>query len=261
MKNKNSKDYTSAVVHNNGKINNIVSMSKEDFLKYTSRADYLRTVGQYKESVSCYLQSIMLDRNNPATYLGLGKSYKYLNSYDKAIKNLEKSAEINPENYEVYYEMGICYLLKSMPEKAIQCFQKSIMLDRTQLDVQLQLALAHEIVDEPEMAMKIYDKIIEENPSYLKASSHKAALLVCQGKYIEASKLFFDILKKNKDFHRAYFGIGVCFDNMKKISEAERYYSKFLKLKPNSSHADYVKTRLNSLKEKSSAHINHLELV
>ncbi len=250
-----------SAVSNDSNVSNIVKMTKEDFLNYTSRADSLRKSGQYKESVSCYLRSIMLERNNPKTYLGLGQSYKYLNDYDKAIKNLEKAAAISPDDYEIYYELGICYLLKAMPEEAISCFQKSIRLDNTKLDVQLQLALAHEIVDEKEMALMIYDKIIEEHPEYIKASSHKAALLVCDGKYIEASKIFFDILKRNPDFHRAYFGLAVCFDNMKKVSEAKRYYSKFLKLKPHSSHADYVKNRLKALKSDSSERSVCLELV
>ena len=259
MKNQDNR-YVSAVAHES-KFNNVVSMTKEDFAKYTSRADSLRKSGQYKESISCYLQSIMLDRKNASAYLGLGQSYKYLNDYDKAIKNLETASGINPNDYQIFYEMGICYLLKSMPDVAIKCFQKSVMLDRTQLDVQLQLALAHELVDEQDMAMMIYNKLIDEHPEYIKAYSHKAALLVCAGKYIEASKLFFDILKRNPDYHRAYFGIAVCFDNLKKVTEAKRYYSKFLKIKPNSSHADYVKNRLSALKGDNVVKPKYLSLV
>ena len=252
--------YVSAIVHESN-INNIVKMSKEDFTNYARKADNLRESGQYKESVAYYLQSIMPDRKNSSSYLGLAQSYKFLNNYDKALDNLNKSKELNPDDYEVYYEMGICYLLKSMPEEAIKCFQKSVMLDRTKLDVQLQLALAHELVDENDMAMLIYNKLTEEHPEYLKAYSHKAALYICQGRYLEASKLFFDILKRNPDFHRAYFGIAVCFDNMKKISEAKRYYAKFLKMRPNSSHADYVRNRLNALKCKESKIPEYMSLV
>ena len=142
MKNNNLSGYVSAVAHNNG-ISNVINISKDDFLKYSSKADLLRKSGQYKESISCYLQSAFLERNNPKTYLGLAQSYKFLNDYDKALCNLEKSAKLDSDNYEIYYEMGICYLLKSKPEEAIKCFQKSIMLDKTKLDVQLQLALAH----------------------------------------------------------------------------------------------------------------------
>jgi len=248
MKKNNYMSCVSALAHDSEK--NIINIAKDDFLKYASRAESLRNAGQYKESVLCYLQSIMFERNNHKSYIGLAQSYKYLNDFDKAIKNLQKSISLNSDDYEAYYEMGICYLLKSMPEKAIQCFKKSIAIDNTQLDVQLQLALAHELVD---MALMIYNKIIDEHPEYLKAHSHKAALFICQGKFVEAGKIFFDILKKNPDFHRAYFGLAVCYDNLKKISLAKRFYSKFLRIKPNSSHADYAKTRLELLNKNSSS--------
>lgn len=240
---------------------NIINIAQDDFMKYTSKADMLRNSGKYKESVSCYLQSIMFNRNDYHSYIGLAQSYKFLNDYDKAIKILKKSIELKPENYLAYYELGICYLLKSKPEEAIQCFQKSISLDKNQLDVQLQLALAHEIVEEQDMALIIYNKIIEEHPEYIKAHSHKAALYICQGKYLEASKIFFDILSKNSAFHRAYFGLAVCFDNMKKISEAKRFYSKFLRIKPNSSHADYAKERLGILSKNNTEKVTYMSLV
>ena len=71
-------NYVSAIAHES-KVSNIVSMTKEDFTQYALRADRLRNSGQYKESVACYLQSIMLQRDNYRAYLGLGQSYKFLN--------------------------------------------------------------------------------------------------------------------------------------------------------------------------------------
>lgn len=260
MENNNTNGYMPAIA-DDVKLNNIVDMSKLNSMKYVSKGDLLRKSGQYKESLSCYLRSLMIERNNSASYLGLGMSYKFLNDYDKAIINLQKSAKIDSKNYEIYYEMGICYLLKSQPEKAIQCFQKSVMLDKTKLDVQLQLALAHELVDEQDMAMKIYDKLIEQYPTYLKSYSHKAALLICQGNYVEASKIFLEILKIDAGFYRAYFGLAVCFDNMKKTAEAKRYYSKFLKLRPDSTHSDYAKNRISALKNTKSNRPTYMSIV
>ena len=150
MKNNNLSGYVSAVP-NQSKISNVIDITKDDFLKYGTKADNLRISGQYKESIAYYLQSALLNRNNAKTYLGLAQSYKFLNNYDKALENLKKSEKIDPNNYEIYYEMGICYLLKANPDKAIECFQKSILVDNTKLDVQLQLALAHEVVDEPDI--------------------------------------------------------------------------------------------------------------
>ena len=255
---KNSNGYVSAITSNS---DNVVDMTKNNSSKYVTRADSLKKSGEYNKAVSCYLQSIMLERDNAKSYIGLGQSYKFLNNYDKAIQTFEKSIEFEANNYEAYYEMGICYILKEDPEKAIECFKKSVMIDKNQLDVQLQLALAHELVDEQDMAMMIYNKLIEEHPTYLKAHSHKAALLICQGKYKDACKIFFDILKVDDKFHRAYFGIGVCFDNLKKVADAKRYYAKFLKLRPESSHSSYVRERLSSLRTSHIREKDFIELV
>lgn len=217
--------------------------------------------GKYREGLSCCLRSLMIERNNPAAYFGAGLAYKYLNNYDKAIKNFQKSAEINPDNYKTHYETGICYLLKSAPEKALRYFQKSIVIDKTKPDVQLQLALTHELINEDDMAMEIYDTLIERYPDYIKARSHKAALLVCRGEYFSACKIFFEILKINPDFHRAYLGLAVCFDNIKKIPDAKRFYSKFLKMCPDSYHSNYVKNRILVLRNQKHERPEYMSLI
>ena len=68
------------------------------------------------------------------------------------------------------------------------------------------------------------------------------------GNYYEASKLFNKILKLNPDYFRAYLGIAICFDKMNKPKDAQRYYMKFLKCKPNSHHAPFVKARIKKIK-------------
>ena len=42
------------------------------------RADAMRFAKLYRESVKCYLDSIMMDRDHQEAYLGLATSYKYL---------------------------------------------------------------------------------------------------------------------------------------------------------------------------------------
>mgnify|MGYP004658660729 FL=1 len=260
-------DYVTPVLSVTNASNGLKKLDKNnlpDSLKYMTMADDLRNSGEYKKAVSCYLQSIMLERTNTESYLGLGISYKYLNNYEKAIENFQKSLEVNTSDIKTqatsYYEMGICYLLENELTKAIICFQKSIMIDKTNLDVQLQLALAHELAQEDDMAMKIYDKLIEEHPEYAKAHSHKAALLICEGRYADAIKIFMNVLKIEPNFYRAYFGLGVCFDNLKNFLYARKYYKKFLKVHPNSTHAEYVQNRLSALKEKVDT-AGHLRLV
>ena len=116
------------------------------------------------------------------------------------------------------------------------------------------------MIDMLKYQLDIYNKLIETKPGYLKAYAHKASLLICQGKYYEASKVFFKIIKLNANYHRAYLGIGVCFENLNRLSDAKRYYKKFLELKPNSKHAGYVNEKLEKLRKKHPV-TNPLELV
>jgi len=239
---------------------NVKPLDDSDSYRYCVKGDALRLANLHKESVPKYLQSILMKRNNPDSYFGLGVSYKCLGNFDKAVECLTKAIEQEPARFDAHYELGISYLLLGMPEMAIEELIKAIVVDSTNLEAQIQLALAHELVGEQDLAMLIYNKLIETKPSYLKAYSHKAALLICQGKYFEASKIFFDIIKLNADYYKAYFGMGVCFDNMNKVSDAKRYYRKFLDIKPNSKHADYVKTRIETLRKKNSQS-NPLEII
>ena len=66
--------------------------------------------------------------------------------------------------------------------------------------------------------------------------------------YKDASTVFNEILKVKPSYTKAFLGIGICFDKLKRTVDAMRYYKKFIERKPNSSHADFVKSRLFNLK-------------
>ena len=51
-----------------------------------NKADLLRTKSSFQEAVSAYLNSVLLDRNNPETYLGLGICYKNLGKTKKSYR-------------------------------------------------------------------------------------------------------------------------------------------------------------------------------
>ena len=213
------------------------------------RGDALRFAKLFQESVRCYLDSIMIDRNHQEAYFGLATSYKYLNNYPKAIKTLKKLTEIDDKNDKYFYELGVCYLSDGKPAEAIPHLVQSIVINRENLEAQIQLAIAHELVDESELSLMIYNKLIETNPEFLKAYYNKAAMLMGLGDFEEASKTFFQLIKRNPDYYKAYLGIAMSFDKLEKYSDAIRYYRKFLELKSFSEDALFARQRIKELKE------------
>lgn len=242
-------------------INKVTLPKKSRSYELCVRADALRFAKLYRESVKCYLDSIMMDRDYQESYWGLASSYKYLQEYKKAIKMLEKLIELDDKNDKYFFELGVCYLCDGRPAEAIPHLVQSIVINRENLEAQIQLAIAHELVEEEELSLMIYNKLIETNPEFLKAYYNKGAMLMGMGDFEEASKTFFQLIKRNPDYYKAYLGIAMSFDKLERYSDAIRYYKKFLSLKKFSEDAVFARERIQELKELLPIRKNKLELV
>ena len=110
------------IVYNN-KYEQIKHSEKEDNSLaqiYFSEAEELRYNKKFKEAIDKYLHSILINRNNYKTYIGLALAYKNLKEYNKAIKNLEKAEILQPDDINVQKELAICNIIKGDFENGIK---------------------------------------------------------------------------------------------------------------------------------------------
>ena len=77
----------------------------------------------------------------------------------------------------------------------------------------------------------------------------------------EASKTFFQLIKRNPDYYKAYLGIAMSFDKLAKYKDAIRYYKKFLELKQFSEDAVFARERVEELRNQYFSRENTLTLV
>ena len=227
---------------------------------FSNKADKLREQSMYQDAVSIYLNAILVDRNDVNSYYGLGLCYKSLGNYAKAIKNLEKAAELKPDFYEAFYELGVCHLLEGIPCGAIKNFVCAIRINPENPSAILQLGAAHELCEEEDMALMIYQKLIETTPNYVNAYEHKSRLLMKLNRYKEACSVLVDLIKIVPTYAQAYLGIATCLEKLGNKSDAQRYYRKFIGQRPQLNQAQFAKTRLKNLKQKSK-NANYLSLV
>ena len=252
----------SNIEQNLAKAMNKVSLPKRSrSYELCVKADAMRFAKLYRESVKCYLDSIMMDREHQDAYWGLASSYKYLKEYKKAIKMLEKLVELDDKNDKYFFELGVCHLCDGRPAEAIPHLVQSIVINKENLEAQIQLAIAHELVDEAELSLMIYNKLIETNPGFLKAYYNKGAMLMGMGDFEEASKTFFQLIKRNPDYYKAYLGIAMSMDKLERYSDAIRYYKKFLGLKQFSEDALFARQRINELREMTFTTTNPFKVV
>ena len=152
---------------------------------YFTQAEELRCNSQFKEAIDKYLHSILINRTNPTSYLGLALSYKNLKNYKKAIQNLKKAEELEPTDSSIQKELALCNIFEGNFCVGIKHLIASIKLEPENLDIQMQLALVHEMIEEEDMALMIYQKIIETNPEYLRAYIQKATLYMHLNDYLK----------------------------------------------------------------------------
>ncbi len=247
---------------NLGKVINAIRPVKYNNVSYRFcvSGDALRLANKHKESIPHYLQAIMKDRNNIDAYVGIARSYKAIENFEKALHYFKQANLIEPE-FSLYLEIGMCDFALARYEEALKDFMSAIRLSPDNLDAQTWLALTHEELEEYSMAFLIYDNMIEKHPEYLNAYINKGTLEMSIDQYKEATSTFSQVIKINPDFYKAYFGIALCFDKLGMFKDAKRYYTKFINLKPQAEVADFVRARIFKLSKIKRPGCSHLSLV
>ncbi|MBQ8635298.1 tetratricopeptide repeat protein [bacterium] len=229
---------------------------KKDKNFFCSLGDNFMLKNEYRKAVKEYLVSLMIDKNNIPACKGASKAYKNLKEYDKAIKHLKNARNIYGFDSEIYYELGLNYLLNADNENAQKNFIRTIKLEPDNKNAQIKLALTHELSGEEDMAILVYDTIIERYPHYIPAMASLASLYIEKEEYKKAINLYKQIVKINKEYYRAFLGLGLCFDKLGKYIIAVRYYKKYIAKKPNSQTAKSLAGRIYEIyknKEKNNS--------
>ena len=229
---------------------------KKDKSFFCSLGDSFMLKNEYRKAIKEYLVSLMIDKSNIRAYKGASKAYKNLKEYDKAIKHLKNARNIYCFDSEIYYELGLNYLLNSDNKNAKKNFIRTIKLEPDNKNAQIKLALTHELSGEREMAILVYNTIIEKYPTYIPAIYSLAGLYLEQEKYKKSIVLYKKILTINSEYYRAYLGLGLCFDRLKKYILAVRFYKKYISQKPNSDTAKSLVGRIYEIYKNKESNTN-----
>ncbi len=234
---------------------------KKDKGFFCALGDSFMLKNEYRKAIKEYLVSLMIDKNDIRARKGASKAYKNLKEYDKAIKHLKTARNVYSFDSEIYYELGLNYLLNADNLNARKNFIRAIKLEPNNKNAQIKLALAHELSGEEDMAILVYNTIIEKHPDFIPALSSLAGLYIERNDFFEAIKLFKRILTINKEYYRAFLGLGLCFDKLGKYIYAIRYYKKYICYKPHSQTAKSLAGRIYELLGAKTSKTNNLKLI
>lgn len=100
-----------------------------DYKFYQNRADLFVSKGDLPSAAVDYAKSIEMNGDNAAAYVGRGRAYLGMKSYDLAIVDFDKALSLEASDANAYYNRGLAYEKTGETKKAAADYQKAVELD------------------------------------------------------------------------------------------------------------------------------------
>tara|TARA_B100000683_G_scaffold117803_1_gene115808 strand:+ start:1914 stop:2984 length:1071 start_codon:yes stop_codon:yes gene_type:complete len=199
-------------------------------------------------SIQLLEESIRVDATNSHTFILLGYAYSEKDRIEEAINCFNKSIELNSNNEEAYLQLGNLYL-SMQDSSSINFYKKVLNLNSENRLAWYNLGLSYHMNGELSKSQDAYHKIIEfgiKDQFYINANDNLAMMFMEDLKdYKNAlNNYLIEIIRVNPNHTLALFRIGICYQSLGDVRNAEEYYRKTLQISPDFEEA---KTRLDKL--------------
>ncbi len=131
---------------------------------YYNRGLLFQKLGENEKAMNDYRKAIELDNKNVFAHINRGTLYNELGDNENALINYEKALQLNPNIALLYYNMGNAYSDLDEKELALDKYDKAIKLDPTYVDAYWNRSTVYERLGNKELAQKDKAKAIELDP-------------------------------------------------------------------------------------------------
>lgn len=259
--------YNDRYVHADEKVMDRQARQVEDMVKKNPQnpdlrvgvADFYLQNGSVDQAIEQAQEALKIKADHPGALIILGRAFtkkgdtaqalQYYNRYielakDAPLAGLDRNLE------SVYYEVGmIQYGAGSYPE-ASEALQNALKIDDTDADALYSLGMVYQKQNDHENAVKQFEEALRFDPLYSPpyealAASFKALgkpedeayaramLLLTQKNYGDAAAQLEALTKQNPDMVKAFYGLGVAYQQLGKFDRAQAALEKYVSANPN----------------------------
>lgn len=146
-------------------------------------------------------------------------------NYSGAIDVLTQLIAIAPDSANYYYNMGRMYRNMEQYEKAIGCYDKGIKIDSTILDIWISKAISLSLLEKNQEAIEIYQRVLEKDP-YNAMTYYNLGLIYAKKKdYIQVAEYLRQAIQCDYKYVKAYMALGECYVNLQDFENACKVYT------------------------------------
>jgi len=193
--------------------------------------------GSFDDAKNEYLILTKLEPDNFQNFFELGSIYFRMNTLDRALTFLKKSASLNPRHEQSHYYLGQIYYQTNLYPDAKQCFIESIKIDPLNYRSHYFLGLVLRQMQDYEWAIKEFDIAQKSEDLKVKCFLAKGSCHMQKGMLPKAMMEFERGLKfarKGSDTELGLrYYLAECHEKTRDLHSAIHQWEKIIEVKPN----------------------------
>jgi len=119
------KDYNKAKYY----YDKAIELDPSNFIFHYNKGIVLYEQELYEESLSCFIESSLCNKNVDLIFYNLGNTYLKLEDFYNAVKSYKMAIELNDKFSEAYYNLGVTYEKIKLPEEALKCYEQASIIE------------------------------------------------------------------------------------------------------------------------------------
>jgi len=230
-----------------------VEMSPGDVSAYEGLGRSYREIGEFDRAIEALNKGLALITTSSVSPIGArlhntkAVTYDMMGRYEESLVEYENATKQDPTNDSYYNNMGFSYLLQGQTDKAISAFKKALEINPANKTTYTNLGYAYGSKGMYELALKNFKIAIDEASAY----NNMGYIYAEHGKLTDAIESYNNALKINPKQHTTYYNKGMAYELLGDIGNAIQAYQEFIKQTTDVSAAEDAFNRIHALKKQS----------
>lgn len=182
-----------------------------------------RKLGDFDKAVYYYKRAISLDPEYAMAYNNLGAVYHMKGDIEAALTNYHAAIYHDSGNVDALTNLGIIYQSMNNLERAKEFFNRAYQEKPYDTGVLYNLAVSEHLSDNLNQAQRHYNRILELNPNHFNALYYNGMIFMMQNKFSEALDLFLRALRVRPNEERVLRYIVHVYEIKGDYDKAEYY--------------------------------------
>lgn len=218
---------------------NVNNQKNEEKLLLLNIANLFLALNSPKDAIKYYNTILNKEKGNPNALRGKAACLFTTNKFSEAIDVYDRILTmINSEDETSLFNKGVCYFSQGNYEEALNAYNQYVKVIPDNPNAYLNMAECEEELDRKGNAVSLYDKalgLLSEGDKDLKNEIlyKKGFCLFETNELRRSQRCFEEIIKADKNYAKAYCGLGLCYSKDSNFTSAIAQFDKAISLESN----------------------------